>query len=163
MLGCVESRELKDYVLALEAHRREAQGAALAALRASSEERPGVFGEPGVSGRLDHTFEAGGKRFAVAAQQSPLFEPRVNLARQGSVVRRLDERPRAHAVDVLACGVRRCPEPRASARVEARPLLVELSPGETWGGALELVYDYWWAAVRYDRREACEPPAGPAD
>jgi hypothetical protein len=71
------------------------------------------------------------------------------------VLRRIDERPRAHPVDVLVCGLERCTRPTRGQRVAARPLVVELAPAESWGGSVELAYDYWWARVRYDRREAC--------
>jgi hypothetical protein len=157
ILGCVESRELADYVHALDAHRAEARRASLTALGATAEDRRGVFGAAGAAA-LDQSYEADGKRFAVAAQLAPHFEPRAALAKQGPVLRRIDERPRAHPVDVLVCGLERCARPRSGQRVEALPLVVELGPGERWGGALELAYDYWWARVRYDRRETCPPP-----
>lgn len=152
ILGCVESRELKDFVLALEAQREQARRAALAALGAAPDDRRGVFG---TAGALDQSYEADGKRFAVAAELAPNSEPRAALAKLGPVLHRIDERPRAHAVDVLVCGLERCAAPGTAARVAVRPLLVELAPGESWGGSLELAYDYWWARVRYDRHEAC--------
>jgi len=154
ILGCVESRELKDYVLALDAQREQARRAALAALGATRDDRRGVFGAAGAAA-LDQSYEAHGKRFAVAAELAPHFEPSATLAKQGPVLRRIDERPRAHAVDVRVCGLERCASPSARQRVAARPLLVELAPGESWGGSLELAYDYWWARVRYDRHETC--------
>jgi hypothetical protein len=154
ILGCVESRELKDYVLALDAQREQARRAALVALGATRDNRRGVFGTAGAAA-LDESYEAHGKRFAVAAELAPHFEPRVALAKQGPVLRRIAERPRAHAVDVLVCGIERCASPGARPRVAVRPLLVELAPGERWGGSLELAYDYWWARVRYDRHETC--------
>jgi hypothetical protein len=154
ILGCVESRELKDYVLALGAQRERARRAALAALDATPDDRRGVFGAAGVA-PLGQSYEADGKRLAVAAELAPHFEPRAALAKQGPVLRRIDERPRAHAVDVLVCGLERCAVPGTKPRVAVRPLLVELAPGESWGGSLELAYDYWWARVRYDRHETC--------
>jgi hypothetical protein len=156
ILGCVESRELKAYVLQLEAQREQARDAALAALGATPEDRRGTFGTAGAVA-LDQSYEADGKRFSVAAELAPHFEPRVALAKQVPVLRRIDERPRAHAVDVLVCGLERCPAPGTKQRVAVRPLLVELAPGESWGGSLELAYDYWWARVRYDRHETCGP------
>jgi hypothetical protein len=170
ILGCVESRELKDYVLALDAQREQARRAALSALGATLDDRHGVLGSAGAA-TLDQSYEAGGKRFAVAAElvgetrprrvstdveaPAPHFEPRVALAKQGPVLRRIDERPRAHAVDVLVCGIERCAVPGTKQRAAVRPLLVELAPGESWGGSLELAYDYWWARVRYDHHETC--------
>lgn len=156
ILGCVESRELRQYVLALDAHRRQARAAALAALGATPEERRGVFRAP-VGLALGAQEEADGKRYAVAAEIAPHFEPVAQLAKQGPVLRRIDERPRAHAVDVLVCGIERCSRAGAGQRVEARPLVIELAHGERWGGSLELSYDYWWARVRYPRRETCPP------
>jgi len=152
--GCVESRELKAYVLALEARRLETRRAALAALGATDEERRGVFGDAGAS-ELGKTFEANGRRYAIAAQLALHFEPKVTLARQGTLLRRITERPRAHPTPVLACGVQRCPREARSGPEPARPLLIELEPAEAWGDALELGYDYWWADVRYDRAEPC--------
>jgi hypothetical protein len=154
ILGCVESRELKDYVLALDAQREQARRAALVALGATRDDRRGVFGTAGAAA-LDQSYEAHGKRFAVAAELAPHFEPRAALAKQGPVLRRIAERPRAHAVDVLVCGIERCESPGARQRVAVRPLVVELAPGERWGGSLEVAYDYWWARVRYNRSEAC--------
>lgn len=157
VLGCVESRELKRYVLALEARRREARQAALAAHGVAEEQRRGAFGAAGAAA-LDQRYEAEGKRFVVASELAPHGEPRVPLARQGSVLRRIDERPRAHPVDVLVCGLERCPRQGREGerpRVAPRPLVIELEPAESWGGALALSYDYWWARVRYDRREPC--------
>ena len=160
ILGCVESRELKDFVLALDAQRQAARRGALAALGSTFEERPGAFRSGTAAGQpsfLDQTYEAQGQRFAVAAELAPHVAPRAALARQGAVLRRIDERPRAHAVDVLVCGVERCSRPVTSARVPVRPLVIELAPGEAWGGTLRLDYDYWWARVRYPRREPCAP------
>jgi hypothetical protein len=159
--GCVESRELKAYVLALDAHRRDARRAALDALGATDEERRGAFGGAGAPDQLDATFDANGRRFAVAAQLAPGFEPEATLARQGGRLRRLDERPRAHPAPVRVCGVQRCnDEQRARPdRAAARPLVIELGPNETWGEPLELRYDYWWASVSYDRAEPCAPSA----
>jgi hypothetical protein len=162
--GCVESRELKEYVRALDAQRRDARRAALAALGATDEERQGVFGKPSGPDRLDATFDAGGRRFAVAAQLAPGSEPRTTLARQGARLRRIDERPRAHPSSVRVCGVQRCSSGQGGRRdterpPAVRPLLIELGPGEAWGEPLELRYDYWWASVSYDRAEPCEPPA----
>jgi len=154
VLGCVESRELKDFVLALDARRQASRRAALDALGSAPEERRGAFAVAGAAA-LDQSYEADGKRFAVAAELAPQFEPRVSLAKQGLVLRRIDERPRAHAVDVLACGLERCRRSSSGARIEARPLVIELASGESWGGPLALAYDYWWARVRYDRREPC--------
>ena len=154
ILGCVESRELKEYVLALDARRQEARRAALAALGSTSEIRRGAFAAAG-GVALDQSYEADGKHFAVAAELAPHFEPSVALAKQGRVLRRIDERPRAHAVDVLACGLERCAPRSRGQRSEARPLVIELAPDESWGGPLELGYDYWWARVRYPRRESC--------
>lgn len=154
ILGCVESRELKDYVLALDARRQAARREALEASGSMLEERRGAFGAAGPLA-LDESYEVEGRRFVVAAERVPHAEPRVALARQGSLLRRIDERPRAHAVDVLVCGVERCARPGSGERVAVRPLVVELMPGESWAGSLELVYDYWWARVRYDEREAC--------
>jgi hypothetical protein len=157
--GCVESRELLEYVLALDAHRRQARRAALAALGASDEERQGSFGEGAGPARLGASFEANGLRFAVAAELALQFDPVVTLARQGTRLRRIDERPRAHGVAVLVCGVQRCPRKVRSGRSLVRPLVIELLPGETWGEPLELRYDYWWANVSYDRSEPCASPS----
>lgn len=154
ILGCVESRELKDYVLALDAQREQARRAALAALGATRDDRRGVFAAAGAA-VLDQSYEADGKRFAVAAELAPHFEPQAALAKQGPVLRRIAERPRAHAVDLLVCGRERCASRGTRQRVAVRPLLIELAPGESWGGSLELAYDYWWPRVRYDRAEAC--------
>src|SRR5262245_12417509 len=70
ILGCVESRELRDYVLALDARRVQARRAALAALGATADDRRGSFGSAGAVA-LGDSYEAEGKRFAVAAELAP--------------------------------------------------------------------------------------------
>jgi hypothetical protein len=162
--GCVESPELKRYVLALDARRSEARQLALAALGATPEARTAAFASEGGPLGLDHRLDAGGKRWVVAAQVAPGFAPEAALARVGGVLHRVEERPRAHATPVLACGVQRCLPPRNAlpAPLPVRSVLVELQPGERWGGGLALGYDYWWADVRYDRAEACAPAPTPA-
>lgn len=156
ILGCVESRELKAFVQALESQRANARRAALSVAGVSPEERRGWFGNAGA--RLGDTLEVSGKRHVVVAELATHFEPRAAFARRGSVLQRIDERPRAHPVPVLACGVQRCPRATEVSRAPVRPLLVELAPGETWAEeALAIGYDFSWADVRYPEREACEP------
>jgi hypothetical protein len=160
--GCVESRELKEYVLALDAERDAARRAALAASGAAPELRRGTFGDAAAP-PLDETWEVGGKRYAVVGALAPGFEPAAPLARRGDELYRLDERPRAHAVELTVCGVLRCPRRSAPrAPVPARPLLVELGDGERFAGALPVAYDYWWANVSYDRAETCGAAASEA-
>lgn len=157
--GCVESRELSRYVLALDAQRAEARARALAASGASDEQRRGRWGEPGLA-PLDQIVSQGGRRFGVVAELSSGFEPVASLARSGQELRRIDERARAHPVPVLSCSERRCPKapPAPPARSDVRPLLVELAADESLGAPLTLAYDYWWAAVEYASSERC--PAG---
>lgn len=159
--GCVESADLKAYVLSLEGHRKAARDAALAAQGVEREERRGLFADAGAPDRLESTFESGGKRFVVVAQVAPPFEPRVTLAKQGNELHRIDERPRAHPVPVVACGTNTC-KPRSAThappsppRTPARAVVVELAPEESLGRALGLSYDFWWADVRYDRQRPC--------
>lgn len=163
--GCVESPELRAYVLALDAHRAEARERALAALGARAEQRSGHLGEPGALAPLDQVLLEGERRFAVVGRVAAGFPPVAALAGAGHVLHRIDERPRAHAVPVLSCGERRCASPAAEAHApsEVRPLLVELGPGERLGAPLELVYDYWWAAVDYASSERCAGQASPAE
>jgi hypothetical protein len=158
--GCVESRELAAYVRALDAHRVEARTRALAALAARPEQRRGSFAQPGASLMLDQLQTRGERRFAVVGMLALGFEPVADLARQGQVLRRIDERPRAHRAPVLSCSERRCPRARpAGARSPVRPLLVELLPEEQLGEPLRLDYDYWRADVSYASAERCvEPP-----
>jgi hypothetical protein len=162
--GCVESRELRAYVLALDARRGEDRAHALTAAGARAEQRRGSWAEPGLAAPLDQTVTRGERRFAVVAELAAGVEPVVSLARSGRELRRIDERARAHPVRVLSCSERRCPNtpaapPSAPARPEVRPLLVELAPGESLGAPLSIAYDYWWADVEYASRERC--PAGP--
>ena len=157
--GCVESRELRAYVLALESERAEARARALAVLGATAEQRQGSWAEPGRVAPLDGVVSQGERRFAVVAELAAGFAPIASLARSGRELRRIDERARAHPVPVLSCSERRCPSPPAAApaRSEPRPLLVELAPGESLGAPLPLAYDYWWADVEYASSERCPP------
>jgi hypothetical protein len=153
--GCVESRELKAYVLGLDAEREAARRAALAALGAAPELRRGTLGDAAAP-PLDETWQVDGKRYAVVGALAPGFVPTAPLAQRGGELFRLDERPRAHAVALTVCGVQRCPRRSAAQpRVAPRPLLIELGAGERFAGALPVAYDYWWADVRYDRAETC--------
>jgi hypothetical protein len=161
--GCVESPELKGYVQALEAHRRSARSAALGALGVRGEERRGVFAAAGTANALGEIHESAGQRFGVVAHVAPPFEPKALLAKQGSSLHRIDERPRAHPVPVLVCGTPACRVPsrdrtRPVRSVPARPVLVPLEPGETLGDALLVSYDFWWAQVSYDRKAECPTP-----
>ncbi len=158
--GCVESTELKRYVLALEQQRREARAEALAALGASSERRAGAEGP--AQAELGTLLDISGKRYVVAAQVAAPFALEAALARIGVSLYRLEERPRAHPTPVLVCGVQRCAAPASApnAAVPARPVLVELQAGEQWGGSLELGYDFWWADVRYDGSQRCASKTG---
>jgi hypothetical protein len=160
--GCVESGELSHFVEALDAHRQSAQRAALAGLGAEREERRGAFGAVEAAPALDSTLDTGGRRLAVVAKYASHFEPVVTLAKTGRQLHRIDERPRAHAVPVLVCGVEHCPRPAApaSAPEPVLPVLVELAPGEELGAALGVAYDYWWADVSYDRVERCGSGTG---
>ncbi|HWO11041.1 MAG TPA: hypothetical protein VNN80_16215 [Polyangiaceae bacterium] len=154
--GCVESRDLAAYVRALDVQRSEARTRALGALGARPEERRGSFAEPGSRLALDQVEARGEGRFAVVGMFALGFEPVASLARQGLLLRRIDERPRAHAAPVLSCSERRCPRPRpAAAPSPVRPLLVELAPGEQLGEPLRLDYDYWRADVSYASAERC--------
>jgi hypothetical protein len=156
-------------VLALEAHRKRARREALEALGAIDEERSGRFGPAEEPDRSGSTFEANGRRFAIVEHLARGFEARTTLAKQaaqqGALLRPIAERPRAHPVSVVACGVQRCaskkrghPHPRSP----VLPLIIELGPNETWGAPLELAYDYWWAKVSYDRAEPCGSSAASA-
>ncbi len=161
--GCVESRELKEYVQALENRRRAARGTALAALGVRGEERRGVFAPPGAANALGETHTSAGQRFGVVAYVAPPFEPKALLAKQGNSLHRIDERPRAHPVPVLACGTQACRAPSQGRTqpvrsVPARPVLVPLEAGETLGNALLVSYDFWWAQVSYDRKAECPTP-----
>jgi hypothetical protein len=161
--GCVESRELKDYVQTLEAHRRAARSTALAALGVRGEERRGVFASAGTAHALGETRTASGQRFGVVAYVAPPLEPRALLAKRGSSLHRIDERARAHPVPVLVCGTQACRAP-SQGRTQpvpsapARPVLVPLEPGEALGEALQVSYDFWWAQVSYDRKAECPTP-----
>lgn len=153
--GCVESEELKEFVTALEARRREARDAALITLGARREVRRGVFMESAAR-MLGDVFDLGGRRFAVLAEYPREPEPTVALALHGNEVRRLEERPRAHGVPVRACGLTPCPRERENApRRPVLPVAVELGPGETLGQGLVVTYDYWWAQVSHAQREPC--------
>jgi hypothetical protein len=156
--GCVESSALKELVLALESDRRSSRAAALSALgvseRQSSSELAPALG-------VGQRYERDGKRFAVVAQLATVSAPLLALGVQGHSVRVLDERPRAHAVPLLVCGVNSCPPSAAPVLPLVRPLGVELASGEELGAPLRLEYDYWWAQVSYDRRRAC--PLEPAE
>jgi len=153
--GCVESRELKELVLALDSHRQASRQAALAALGAAPVERRGVFAEPGEK-RLGDTYESGGKRYGVITHMAPHFEPVVAVAKVGSRLRRIDERPSAHPVPLIACGVNACPRSHG-ASVAARPVAIELTEGEELGDALTVSYEFWFAKVSYDKRRECPP------
>ena len=157
----MESRELKQFVLALESARRRSRAAALAALGVTERQSASELATPAPAPRVGETYERDGKRFAVVAQLATASPPLLALAVQGRSVHVLDERARAHALPLRVCGVNSCPPSRALALPAVHPLAVELASGEELGAPLRLEYDYWWAQVSYDRRRAC--PAEPAE
>jgi hypothetical protein len=154
--ACVESQELKAFVSSLEARRGEARDAALAALGARREVRRGTFLEAPAARKLGEVFEQGGKRLVVIAEYPRESQPTVALAVHGHDVRRLEERPRAHAVPVQACGVTPCRQPQQSVPPRrVLPVAVELGAGETLGQVLVVTYDYWWAQVSQAQHAPC--------
>jgi hypothetical protein len=150
--GCVESRELKQFVLALESDRRSSRATALSALGVTERQSASEFAE---ARRVGETYQRDGKHFAVVAQLATASPPLLALAVQGRSVHLLDERARAHAVPLRACGVNSCPPSQIPVLPNLHPLAVELASGEELGAPLRLEYDYWWAQVSYDRRRAC--------
>src|SRR5262245_13691726 len=66
--GCVESRELKAFVLALDTERRRSRAAALAALGATERQAPSEFASLAPGQGVGQTYEHAGRRFAVVAQ-----------------------------------------------------------------------------------------------
>lgn len=159
-VGCVEPRDLKAYVLGLEADRKARREAALRRLGGEWTRRTGEYLPPG-SRALGETFESEGRARAVAAYQARNFPPETELARVGRTLHRVQERPRPHPVAIVGCGTRACPtRPQhggATERSPASPLAIELSPGETWGEPLALDYDFWWAQVSHHHLPDCPP------
>jgi len=156
--GCVESRELKEFVLALEAQRRSSRAAALSALGVTERRAASEFVEVASGRGVGQTYEREGKRFAVVTQLASASAPLLPLGVQGSRVHPLDERPQAHAVPLLVCGVNSCAGSsgsRTPALPPVRALAVELAPNEELGAPLRFSYDFWWAQVSYDQRRAC--------
>jgi hypothetical protein len=160
--GCVESPALKQYVLALEAHRRAASDAALVPLGARRDERRAEFAGPSVSARVGETYEADGQRFAVVGQLAPRFapQPHVALVKIGNSLRPLAERPRAHPVPVNVCGFNAC-RVAHGVRAPVRPVVVSLAPDESLGEPVSTSYDYWWASVSYSQQKKCPGDAPP--
>src|SRR6187399_2304823 len=111
--GCVESRELKAFVLALEADRQRARSAALAAtltpLGAQAVEHPSIFLDGLPDLHVGQAYEHDGQRYGVVAELATTVPPRVPLVQQGNTQHPLDERPRAHPVPLLVCGGPACP------------------------------------------------------
>jgi hypothetical protein len=163
----VESPELKAFVLALDAERSKARAHALLQLGAVERPRPSRFVERG-SAPVGALLERDGQRLAVVAQLATSTPPLVPLAQREQLLQPIDERPRAHRIPVLACGVSACPPALSPQLPPVRGVAVELAPGEQLGPPLQLSYDYWWAQVSYDRRRSCPapeaaaPPAGGA-
>jgi hypothetical protein len=159
--GCVESRELKDFVLGLERARSKARAQALAQLGVVERPRQSRFAEqPAVPS--DGTYERDGQRFAVVAQLATSTPPLVPLAQREQLLHRIDERPRAHPIALRVCGVNACPPPVSPTLPPVRALVVALAAGEQLGPPLPLSYDYWWAQVSYDRARSCAARKEPA-
>jgi hypothetical protein len=158
--GCVESRELKEFVLALESQRRRSRAAALSVLGLTERQAASEFVAVASGRVVGDTYERAGKRFAVVAQLASASAPLLPLGVQGSSLHPLDERPDAHAVPLLVCGTNSCAGSagsRAPALPPVRPLGVELAPGEELGAPLRLSYEYWWAQVSYHHPRVCLP------
>jgi len=163
--GCVESRELKAFVLALEAERQRARSAALATtlapLGAQAVEHPTLFQDGLPELRVGQTYEHDGQRYGVVAQLATTIPPRVPLVQQGNTQHPLDERPRAHPVPLLVCGGPACPSTSAPSLPPRRFIAVPFAATWELGPPLPLSYDFWWAQVRYDRARDCPETARP--
>ena len=153
--GCIESRELKAFVLALEAERQRARSAALATLGAPMVEHPSIFQEGIPDLQIGQIYEHDSQRFAAVAQLATTEPPRIPLVQQGDLLHPLDERPRAHAVPLLVCGGPACPPSQPPSLPPRRWIAVPFAPTWQLGPPLPLSYDFWWAMVRYDRARAC--------
>src|SRR6187551_3582421 len=153
--GCVESRELKAFVLALEAERQRARTAALSAtlapLGAQAREHLSVFEESVQGLHVGQVYESNGQRYAAVAQLATLLPPPVPLVQQGNTLHPLDERPRAHAVPLLVCGGPTCPATSGVPLPPRRWIAVPFAQDWEVGPPLTLSYDFWWAQVSYDR------------
>lgn len=160
--GCVESRELKAFVLALEAERQRARTAALAAtlapLGAGAREHASVFEESVHGLQVGQVYDSNGQRYAAVAQLATALPPPVPLVQQGNTQRPLDERPRAHPVPLLVCGGPACSSAPPSLPPR-RWIAVPFAPDWQLGPPLPLSYDFWWAQVSYDRARECPAPA----
>ncbi|MEY2932024.1 MAG: hypothetical protein RL033_2773 [Pseudomonadota bacterium] len=154
--GCVESRELKEFVLALDGARSRALAQALAQLGVVERPRPSRFVEP-PGAPSDGTYESEGQRLAVVAQLATSSPPLVPLGQRGQVLHRIEERPRPHPIALRACGGPACPARVSPSLPPVRAVAVALAPGEQFGAPLQLDYDYWWAQVSYDRAHRCAP------
>jgi hypothetical protein len=104
---------------------------------------------------------SGELRSVVVAHLAVENPPPVTLARDGHVLRAVEERPRAHPVALHVCGVQPCAPARGLPRRPVRPLGIDLAPGEALGEPLQVSYDYWWASVTYSERRSC--PGTPRD
>jgi len=158
---CVESRDLREYVLALDAERAAARERALAAHAARVSQRRAVFldPEPGVAASPGAERQVGGARYLLVGHFTARGEPSAEVALEGDRVRPLDERPRAHPVSLRVCGTGSCPGETGDAPAAAgdpRPLWVELAAGERSGPPLLLEYDSFWVRPDYDRPVRCD-------
>lgn len=158
---CVESRDLREYVLALDAERAAARERALAAHAARVSRRRAVFLElePGVAASPGAERRLGDARYLLVGHFTMRGEPTTEVALEGDRVRPLDERPRAHAVSLRVCGTGSCPGETGvapSSAGEPRPLWVELAPSERAGPPLLLEYDSFWVCPDYDRPVRCD-------
>ena len=161
--GCVESRELKAFVLALEADRQRARSAALTAtltpLGAQAVEHPSIFQDGLPDLHVGQTYEYNGQRYGAIAQLATTAPPRVPLVQRGNTQHPLDERPRPHPVPLLVCGGPACPSSQPPSLPPRRWIAVPFAASWELGPPLPLSYDFWWAQVSYDRAHECAAPA----
>ncbi len=143
--GCVESEDLKPFVVELGQERERARERALAAQGGQWVLRRGSYSTAAPA--LDETVELEGARWVTVGHRPGTGSAMQRLARVGRVLYRIVERAAGHPVQLTSCGVRGCSRARAPLPPKARPRMVELREGEVWGGPLELEYDYWWADV----------------
>jgi hypothetical protein len=138
--GCVESRELKEFVLGVVERPRTSR-----------------FVEQPVA-PSEGMYASDGQRWAVVAQLATSTPPLVPLGQRGQVLHRIEERPRAHPIALRVCGGPACPPSVSPSLPPVRAVAVALAPGEQLGAPLQLSYDYWWAQVSYDRAHRCATP-----
>ncbi len=154
--GCISPEQLSSYSEALAQHAERTRLDFIHEHGLQLVEREGFFlsseAEP-----KDDEYEVNGQRFAVVAYMDATEKPLAQLVGANASLQVIEDRSRAHQVQLRVCGVNPCAYGRG-ARPQVLHLAIRLGPKEHMGEPFVLDYDHWWVFADYTQYRQCAKP-----